>query len=124
VTLNAASVPVNQLMSARDQEVNAPAVEASVSVRNAGAAAGTEIAQLYIEIRGASVEEPVRRLEGFQRVTLQPGESKQLKFPLGFRELSFINARSRRVIEPGTEYRVFIGGSSDAEQSAKFDVIQ
>lgn len=124
VTLSVSSVAVNQLMSAPDQGVNAPTVEASVSVRNTGASAGTEIAQLYIEIRGASVEEPVRRLEGFQRVTLQPGESKQLKFPLGFRELSFINARSRRVIEPGTEYRVFIGGSSDAEQSAKFDVIQ
>mgnify|MGYP001548141235 CR=1 FL=1 len=71
----------------------------------------------------ASVEAPVRMLEGFERVTLQPGESKRVSFPLGFNELSFINAKSQRVVEPA-DYTVFIGGSSQATQSAKFQVVQ
>ncbi len=116
-----------QLMSASNQGTGhgtaQPAIEATTTVRNAGAVAGTEIVQLYLRIRGASVEEPVRTLEGFQRVTLQPGESKQVKFPLGFNELSFINTKSQRVVEP-VHYKVFIGGSSKATQSAKFQVMQ
>ena len=110
---------MTRLMSAPGQGVAQPAIEATTTVRNSGAVAGTEIVQLYIRIRGASVEEPVRVLEGFQRVTLQPGESKKVTFPLGFQELSFINTKSQRVVEPA-DYTVFIGGSSNATQSADF----
>ena len=123
VTLSMDSVPLTRLMSAPNQGVAQPALEATTTVRNSGAVAGTEIVQLYIRIRGASVEEPVRVLEGFQRITLQPGESKKVTFPLGFQELSFINTRSQRVVEPAN-YAVFIGGSSDATQSADFQVVQ
>jgi len=122
VTLSASSVPIAQLMSAPDHDVSQPAIEATTTVRNSGAMAGTEIVQLYIRIRGASVEEPVRALQGFQRVTLQPGESKKVTFPLGFQELSFINAKSQRVVEPA-DYTVFIGGSSSATESADFKVV-
>jgi beta-glucosidase len=123
VTLNTSSVPLAQLMSAPGQGATQPAIEAITTVRNTGQVAGTEVVQLYIQILGASVEEPVRVLEGFQRVSLQPGESKQIKFPLGFSELSFINTRSERVVELA-EYTVFIGGSSQATQAAKFEVVQ
>lgn len=123
VTLNTDSVPIAGLMSAPNQGVAQAAIEATTTVRNSGSVAGTEVVQLYIRIRGASVEEPVRVLEGFQRVTLQPGESKQVTFPLGFQELSFINAKSQRVVEPA-DYTVFIGGSSEATQSADFQVVQ
>ena len=126
VTLNMQSVPLAQLMPASNhnasQATAQPAILATATVRNAGAVAGTEIVQLYIRIRGASVEEPVRTLGGFERVTLQPGESKPVKFPLGFKELSFINAKSQRVVEPA-DYKVFIGGSSKATQSASFQVV-
>ncbi len=126
VTLNTQSVPVASLMSApnhaADHGTTLPAIVATTTVRNAGTVAGTEIVQLYLRIRGASVEEPVRELEGFQRVTLQPGESKQVKFPLGFKELSFVNTKSQRIVEPAN-YKVFIGGSSTATQSAKFQVV-
>ena len=123
VTLSASSVHIAQLMSAPWQGVSQPAIEATATVRNAGAVAGTEIVQLYIRIRGASVEEPLRVLEGFQRVNLQPGESKKVTFPLGFQELSFINAKSQRVVEPA-DYTVFVGGSSTATQSVNFKVVQ
>jgi beta-glucosidase len=64
----------------------------------------------------------VRSLEGFTRVTLQPGESKQVSFDLGFPELSFYNRNGKAVIEP-THYSVWIGGSSLATQEADFTVI-
>ncbi len=123
VTLNANSIALARLMSTGGRGIAQTAIEATTTVRNTGQVAGTEIAQLYIQILGASVEEPVRLLEGFERVTLQPGESKQIKFSLGFHELSFINARSQRVVEPA-EYTVFIGGSSEATRVAKFEVVQ
>jgi len=122
VTLSSNSVPLAQVMLGVGQGTGKPAVEATTTVRNTGAVAGTEVAQLYLEMRGASVEEPVRVLKGFERVTLQPGESKQVEFPLGFSELSFINAKSQRVAEPA-KYTVFIGGSSQATQSATFRVV-
>jgi beta-glucosidase len=118
VTLNAQQVSLTQAQG------KAPVVTAGTDVRNAGPVAGTEVVQLYIRIRGASMEEPVRQLEGFQRVTLAPGESKHVTFQLGFPELSFINSRSERVVEPGTEYTVFIGGSSQATQSAGFNIVK
>ncbi len=110
-----------QQMSLQKLQSGTSFVEASTDVRNAGAVAGTEVVQLYIRIRGASMEEPVRQLEGFQRVTLAPGESKHVTFTLGLPEMSFINAQSQRVVEPGTEYTVYIGGSSQATQSAQFN---
>ena len=122
VSLSTKSVPIAQLMSAPDRGVSQPAIEATTTVRNAGAVAGTEIVQLYIRIRGASVEEPLRVLEGFQRVSLQPGDSTKVTFPLGFQELSFINPKSQRVVEPA-DYTVFVGGSSNATQSANFQVV-
>ena len=69
----------------------------------------------------ASVEQPVRELKGFQRVTLAPGESKTVEFPIGFDQLSFINAESKRVVEP-TTYKAWIGGSSLADQETTFEV--
>jgi beta-glucosidase len=123
VSLNAGSVSMANLMPAANDGAAQPAIEVTTTVRNTGTVAGTEVVQLYIRIRGASVEEPVRVLKGFQRVTLQPGESKQIKFPLGFNELSFINAKSQQVVEPGTQYTVFVGGSSQATQSAAFNVV-
>lgn len=122
VSLSTSSIPIAQLMSAPGQGVSQPAIEVTTTVRNAGAVAGTEVVQLYIRIRGASVEEPLRVLKGFQRVTLQPGESKKITFPLGFQELSFINVKSQRVVEPA-DYTVFVGGSSSATQSADFKVV-
>jgi beta-glucosidase len=91
-------------------------------VTNAGSRAATEIVQCYVRNLGASIEQPVRSLEGFSRVTLKPGESKQVSFDLGFPELSFYNVDSKPVIEP-THYTVWIGGSSLATEAADFKVI-
>jgi len=96
-------------------------IQVTTEVKNTGPVTGTEVAQLYIRNTGGSVEEPVRELRGFQRVTLKPGESRHLEFTLGFDTLSYYNLEMTRVIEP-TEYQVWVGGNSDATQGAQFEV--
>ncbi|SDU11960.1 beta-glucosidase [Verrucomicrobium sp. GAS474] len=67
------------------------------------------------------MEEPVRELKGFQRVTLSPGQSKQVDFTLGFDELSHYNLQMEQAVEP-CSCLVWIGGSSEAEQGANFQI--
>jgi len=122
ISLDVSTVHVSQVEASRQSAYKAP-IEAKVTVRNSGSVSGTEVVQLYIRIRGASTEQPVRVLKGFSRLALQPGESRIIKFPLGFNELSFVNSRSEWTVEP-SEYTVFIGGSSEAKESASFMMIQ
>ena len=93
----------------------------TATVRNTGKSPGTEVVQCYVRNLGASLEQPVRSLEGFERVTLRPGESKQVKFKLGFPELSFYNNAGQAVIEK-TDYTVWVGGSSLATEHAEFRI--
>src|SRR5579863_6539280 len=117
VSLSATSIPLRdaQLGDARKL------ITATATVKNTGDRAATEIVQCYIRNLGASLEQPVRSLQGFARVALAPGESKQVSFDLGFNELSFYNNAGKAVIEP-THYTVWIGGSSLATDHADFDV--
>jgi beta-glucosidase len=94
-------------------------VVATATVTNTGKRRATEIVQCYVNIRGASTEQPVRNLKGFTRVTLDPGQSQAVHFPLGFEELSFYNAKVQQVVEPA-DYTVYIGGSSTATNAAHF----
>jgi beta-glucosidase len=123
--LSLASISSESLTSLHYSHSGASAhdIQVSVDVTNSGHVAGTEVAQLYIRNTGGSVEEPVRELKGFERVTLQPGESRHLEFTLGFDELCYYNLDMVRVIEP-TEYQVWVGGSSEATQGAQFEVTE
>jgi beta-glucosidase len=96
-------------------------ITVTATVKNTGKREATEVAQLYVRNLGASLEQPMRSLKGFTRVTLKPGESKQVTFQLGFPELSFWNVKSRRVVEP-THYTVWVGGSSLTTDQANFDI--
>jgi beta-glucosidase len=94
---------------------------ATATVTNTGKLPATEVVQCYVGNRGVSLEQPVRSLQGFLRVTLVPGESKQVSFPLGFSELSFFDNSGRQVIEP-SEYTVWIGGDSLASNATQFSI--
>jgi beta-glucosidase len=96
-------------------------VTATATVKNTGKRAATEVVQCYVSNRGTSLEQPVRSLKGFERVTLAPGESKQISFSLGFDELSFFDNSGRQVIEP-SDYTVWIGGDSLALNKATFRI--
>jgi beta-glucosidase len=115
VKVSKASIPLAQALANR----SAPLLEATATVTNTGNREATEIVQCYVRNLGTSIEQPVRSLKGFERVTLAPGESKQVSFPLGFNELSFINEEHVPSIE-ATHYTVWIGGSSLADQPAAF----
>jgi beta-glucosidase len=114
-TISRAEVPVREVLADRG-----PVVTVAVDVKNTGSVAGTEVAQLYIRNTSASVEQPVRELKGFARITLAPGETKHVTFPLGFDELNFYNVEAKRTVEP-TTYTIWVGGSSlaSAETSLK-----
>jgi beta-glucosidase len=117
VTLSRSAVPLKEANREDAQKL----VTATVIVTNMGSRSAAEIVQCYVRNLGASVEQPVRSLKGFTRITLKPGESREVSFDLGFPELSFYNTESRAVIE-STNYTVWIGGSSLATEKAQFNV--
>ena len=80
-------------------------------VKNTGLVAGDEVPQLYIRDVLASVARPVMELKGFTRIRLRPGEEREVAFPLHARDLEFLDANMRWVVEPGT-WRVMVGASS------------
>jgi beta-glucosidase len=86
-------------------------VMVGVTVTNTGKRAADEVVQLYLHERVASVTRPVQELKGFRRIHLGPGESKRIELPLGPDELSLVDERMRRVVEPGV-FDVMVGGSS------------
>ena len=72
----------------------------SADVTNTGSRAGEEIVQLYVRLRGTSVAQPVRALKGFQRVSLNPGETKNVTFNLGADAFALWNDRNQFAVEP------------------------
>jgi beta-glucosidase len=87
-------------------------VEVTAEVANVGSRAGEEVAQLYINEAVTSVTRPVKELKGFQKVLLQPGEKKTVKFTLTPEELAFYDRNMERRVEPGT-INVMVGSSSE-----------
>jgi beta-glucosidase len=83
----------------------------SVDVTNTGKVRGDEVVQLYIRQEFSSVTRPVKELRGFRRISLEPGESKTVKFTLGPEELAYLNRDMHRVVEPGT-FKIMAGGNS------------
>ncbi|MFN2604159.1 MAG: glycoside hydrolase family 3 N-terminal domain-containing protein [Gemmatimonadaceae bacterium] len=95
---------------------------ARFKIKNIGKRAGDEIVQLYIKDLLASVARPVIQLEGFQRVTLKPGEEKEMSFTIGPELLRMLDKDMHWVVEPGT-FRVLVGASStDIRLRADLDV--
>ena len=94
----------------------------SVDVTNTGSIRGDEVAQLYIHQDVSSVTRAIKELRGFQRLSLNPGETKTVTFTLGFNELSFLNRDMKRVVEPGT-FTIMLGGNSVDLTEAKLNVV-
>ena len=86
-------------------------VRAEVTVTNTGARSGDEVVQLYITRTGLSVTRPVLELKGFQRVTLQPGESRTLRFTIPARQLAVWDDTLAETNPPGP-LRLWAGSSS------------
>jgi beta-glucosidase len=89
----------------------AAALTAEAEVTNAGSQPGDEVVQLYIELLGTSVAEPVRMLKGFRTVSIAPGQTKKVKFELKPEDFAIWNDRNQFGAEPA---RVNIWISSDS----------
>jgi beta-glucosidase len=80
-------------------------------VTNTGKRAGTETVQLYIRDLVSSVTRPIKELKGFQKVSLQPGETKMVVLEITPDSLAFYDVKMKYVVEPG-EFEIMIGNSS------------
>jgi len=89
------------------------ALQVSAELRNAGARAGDEVVQVYLDTP-PSPPAPRHALVGFQRVHLAPGESRRVDFTLSPRQLSSVDAAGKRAVRAG-RYRVFIGGGQPGD---------
>jgi beta-glucosidase len=96
-------------------------LSATVDVSNTGSREGDDVVQLYIHYPVASISQPVRRLRGFQRVTLKPGETQTVTFTLDRDDFGFYDNRGKLVVEPGS-IDVYAGDSSNADQTQSFTV--
>jgi beta-glucosidase len=96
----------------------------SVDVKNTGAIAGDEVAQLYVHQKAGGASRPVRELKGFRRVTLQPGETQTITFELGPEELSYWSAATRKWVEEAEAFDVWAGGDSTAALHADLTVTE
>ena len=95
---------------------------ASADLTNSGTVAGDDVVQLYIHQDGTTILQPVRRLDGFQRVTLAPGQTKTIKFSLGPGNIGFYtNTPGQFVVEPGA-VDVYVGDSSVGGLHGQFTV--
>jgi beta-glucosidase len=97
--LSASSIPANGTLTV------------TADLTNTGSRAGDDVAQLYIHESGTSILQPVRRLDGFQRVTLAPGHTQTVTFTLGPANLGFSNNQGQFAVESGT-VDVYVGDSS------------
>jgi beta-glucosidase len=96
-------------------------VQVAADVTNTGSVAGDDVAQLYIHQDGTTILQPVRRLGGFQRVTLAPGQTKTVTFTLGRDQVGFYNNGGQFEVDPGT-VSVYVGDSSTGGLQGQFTV--
>ncbi|MEZ4863875.1 MAG: beta-glucosidase BglX [Caldilineaceae bacterium] len=96
----------------------------SVNVTNTGEIAGDEVAQLYIHQKWGTDTRPMRELKGFKRVTLQPGETKTVTFPLGPDELRYWSTNAGDWVQDAAEFDLWVGGDSLATLHAAFAMVE
>ena len=106
-------------LSRTEMRVNDSATLA-VTVMNTGQRTGDEVVQLYVNKRYGATVGPVKALKGFQRITLKPGESCKVEFPIGFEQLkSWLDGKWK--VEPA-QYRLTVGPDSASGQTAVLEV--
>jgi beta-glucosidase len=92
-----------------------------VTVTNTGQRAGTDVVQLYVGAESSSITRPVRLARGFERVTLAPGESRELSFEVGPDDLALWDLSMRRSLEPG-RHVLEVGSSSSALSAVSLEL--
>ncbi len=86
-------------------------LKVSVDIKNVGEISGDEIVQLYISDKYSSVTRPVKELKGFERVSLNPGELKEIIFELDKSAFAYYDAEMKYIVEAG-QFDILVGNSS------------
>ncbi|WP_273272426.1 glycoside hydrolase family 3 N-terminal domain-containing protein [Roseivirga sp.] len=94
-------------------------ITVNVTVKNTGKYQGKEVVQLYIRDLVGSVTRPVKELKGFEKISLAPGESKQVSFTITNKDLEFYTRDMTFKSEPG-DFKVFVGTNSVETLEADF----
>ena len=94
----------------------------SVKVKNTGTVAGKETVQLYIGDEKSSLLRPQKELKGFRKISLQPGEEKDVTFTVTPEDLQFFDdSRHEWVVEPG-KFKAYVSSSSaDVHNAVEFE---
>lgn len=106
-----------------DAEHESGTLTAEADVTNTGARAGEEVVQLYIQLQGTSVAEPVRMLKGFKTVSIAPGETQQVRFELKPEAFAIWNARNEFAAEPA-RVNVWISPDSAHGTPAEAEILR
>jgi beta-glucosidase len=88
------------------------AIDVTFDIKNTGARAGDEVAQLYVKHVNSSVDRPIKELKGFQRVALQPGETKTVTIPLSAKDIAYWNVDKHAFVVESDKVQLQIGSSS------------
>jgi beta-glucosidase len=99
-------------------------VAVAADVTNTGTVAGDEVVQLYIHQKSGSDSRPMRELKGFERVPLEPGESKTVTFRLGPDELRYWSTSARGWVQDAAAFDVWVGADSTATLGGGFTVVR
>ncbi len=90
----------------------------SVDVKNAGSVKGDEVVQLYVKSpNGDGVNLPLKQLKGFDRVTLEPNETKTVSIDVDAKELNFFDEKTTSIYVPAGEYTVMVGSDSKSAEN-------
>lgn len=99
-----------------DKLISPESIDVMMDVKNTGKVAGQEVVQLYITDTEASEITPICALKGFKRLSLNPGETKSVKFTITSEMLELVRENGEIILEPG-QFKVSIGGASPSPRS-------
>jgi len=112
---------LNEQLRANKAADTTMTVDATVS--NTGNVAAETVVQLYVGVRGTDVEEPVRKLAGFQKVALGPAESKHVSFRLGPEAFAIWDVNNEWKVEP-CRVRVWVSADSASGEPVEAEIAQ
>ena len=98
-------------VSARDI-TDSEGLTVTAILTNTGQVAGKEVVQLYVSDLVSRLQRPVKELKGFSKVSLKPGESREVRFALSARDFSYYDSKQSRWIAESGEFEIGIGASS------------
>ncbi|MBN2773952.1 MAG: beta-glucosidase BglX, partial [Prolixibacteraceae bacterium] len=94
-------------------------LKVSATVTNSGKVAGEEVVQLYVRDLVGSISRPVKELKGFEKIMLNPGESKEVTFIITAKDLEFYSINNKWEAEPG-DFKLWVGPNSNEGLEADF----